>query len=436
MRTAGGPANGMGGTAARKPLRPTFPWTAALALLLLGGTVAPAGAVSLWGMEGVGRPESPYDLAARGAGSAAIGVIDPFAMSPINPAVIAWATMPQADFALVKGTVWIKAAGDGGSSRLNSLDLQGGRVVLPLPHHISLGVGYRGLLDGSFQVQKDYNTGREDAFQRVIKGAGGVGELSGTLAIRDPRGLFAAGVQIGFVGGTLRDEVEDKYESSSYANSKYLQRTRLEGGRSWTLGLQGRPHGALGVGAFYRGKTRCDLRRITSSASRQEWQTISQTDLPEGMGGGISALVHENHRLAVDFTADLWNSATSTGGEGTQAGDASGLASSVRMCDAYHLGVGYAHLPGEVAAKDPVLRRAIWRTGFSWSRLPVRQSNGGMIEEWAVSGGVGLPVHVDRGFVNGLLELGRTGSLGRPGVRELFVRLGLGVTFGRFPSEF
>jgi hypothetical protein len=414
-------------SAGRRPRRRVVVAALLSSVLLSCWLAGPAPAVSLWGAEGLGKPDSPYDIAARGSGGTAIGVCDPFGMSAVNPAVIAWAGLPQASFGLIQGTSWTKASGGGGSSRLSSLDLTGGRLVLPMPYHLSLGVGYRGLLDGGYQVQRDYNAGREDAFLRTIKGTGGVGELSGTLALRDPRGVFAAGLQIGFAGGTLRDQVEDLYQSSGYANSKYLLRTRLQGGRSWTLGLQGQPRKGHGLGAFYRGKTRFDVRDLWTSASRQAWDNSSSVDLPEGMGGGISALVAGRHRLALDLTTDSWDAPSSV-----MAGQSGGL----RLCDAYHLGLGYSLLPGDVSPKDPVLARAVWRAGVSWSRLPVLQNDGAKVEEWILSGGVGLPVKVDRGYLNGLLELGRTGSLGKDGVREVFVRVGLGVTFGKFPSEF
>jgi hypothetical protein len=371
-------------------------------------------------MEGIGRPASPYDFAARGAGGTAIGVCDPFGMSAANPALIAWAQFPQADFGVVQEERLIRTRGDGGYSHRGHLDVGAARVVLPLPRDFSLGVGYRTLTDGGYEVHRQLNRGREDEFHRTLTGSGGVGELAAILGVRVLGDRFAAGLQAGWSGGTLRDLREDQYTSGAYVNTKDLLRTRLRNGRSWALGVQGKPAKGLSFGIAYHGKADLNGTTLWTSTSRQQWGLPAKAVIPEGVGLGVAVTVHGRNRLALDWSRDSWAKHYSTG----------------LICDAQHLGVGYTHMPGEVSAKDPVLRRAVWRAGLSWSRLPALQANGAKAQEWAVTGGAGLPVQVDRGYVHGLLEIGQTGDLGSVGLREVFVRLGVGVTFGRFASEF
>jgi hypothetical protein len=43
---------------------------------------------------------------------------------------------------------------------------------------------------------------------------------------------------------------------------------------------------------------------------------------------------------------------------------------------------------------------------------------------------------VDRGWLDLFLEAGRTGNLKEVQLRETFLRLGVGVTFGRFEKAF
>jgi hypothetical protein len=99
-------------------------------------------------------------------------------------------------------------------------------------------------------------------------------------------------------------------------------------------------------------------------------------------------------------------------------------------------------LPAATEAKGSLRQRAVWRAGFSWGQLPVRQRSAGSaatgadVSEWAVTAGCGLPVKVDRGWLDLFLEAGRTGNLDEVRLRESFVRLGAGVTFGRFEKTF
>jgi hypothetical protein len=416
------------------------------AVLLLLAAAAPVRAISLWGMEGLGRPVSAYDMGARGAGSTAIGVVDPFGMSSINPAGIAWAPRIQACFGFVQQDLWAKAKGSAGTSRLGSLDVTGGSIVLPLPARLCLGLGYRPLLDGNYQMVGVFNRDRDDRYERTLHGTGGVGELAGTLTARDPSDRLAVGLTAGWREGTLRDQLNDVYQNSAAINTSYLLRTRLQNGRSWGLGLQAKPVRGISLGAFYHGKTQFDVHELWTSTSKMTWENDCRVETPDGAGAGVSGTIRGRYRLALDWAEERWNAvggtlATLSSGSVLKTGGFSALAGTplVRsgpLTNSQHLGIGATFLPGEVSPKDPILTRALWRAGFSYDRLPVLQKDGSAVHEWALSAGIGLPVAVDRGYLNGVLEIGKTGDLGKVGLSEFFVRLGVGATFGKLPSEY
>lgn len=388
-------------------------------------------------MEGIGRPVTPYDHAARGAGSTAIAVDDPFGMSFVNPAAIAHARLAQAHFGMMGQDRWIQTAASGPDRRMD-VRVTMGRVVLPGPGPLRWSIGYHDLTDGSYQVRLRANPGREDEYVRTWQGSGGVGELSAGVAARLPGGRFAAGLQVGFANGTLLEVVEDKFPSGFYLERRDLLRTRVLDGRVVGLGAQVVPLSGLSLGVAWRSFSSVDLRALATSADGAGWEDRASFELPSELGLG-AAVRRGRMRMAADWNRAAW-------GQGefhTAAGQASASLGSFR--DTERLGVGVTFFPALTEAKGTLARRAVWRAGVSWGQLPFRllpakgHSTGAGITEWALTAGCGLPVKVDRGWLDLFLEAGRTGSLGspdKPHLRETFLRLGVGVTFGRFEKAF
>jgi hypothetical protein len=380
-------------------------------------------------MEGLGRWDDGYDMAARGAGSTAIGVIDPFGTSTINPALIAWAKLPQGYAGLVRQDRWIRTPSASVTDHRGDGHVLGLRAVVPGPGVLHWGIGYRDLTDASYRSQFLLNRDRPDMYHRTLSGSGGLGELSATVAapLQD---RFAIGLSVGFASGTIRDVTQDRYESSDFAGTRTTLRTRLQGGHVWALGAQARVLPDLALGAVYRGGNRLHMKSLTTTSTGSSWEESASIDLPDGYGLGMSVLAGPRNRFSADWSWLDWESAGFTGPPGARASSFTNLKNTQK------LGIGYTRLPGETTARDPLARRSLWKLGFTWGQLPYLQSNGATVTEWAGTLGVGFPVQVDRGFVNLVLEAGRTGNLKDVGLRETFVRLGLGFNFGRFPSAF
>lgn len=413
----------------------------ALAVVLILTANVPARAESLWAMEGIGLWSEGYDLAARGAGSTAIGVQDERGMSVANPAQAAWARLPQIHFAVVMQDRWIRSDASPESDRRADARLPGIRAVIPGPARIRFALGYRDVTDGAYRVEFTTNAGREDEFRRTLRGSGGLGEFYGGLAYSLPGNWAAIGLHLGYAQGTLQDIVEDAYASDVFADTKSTLRTRMERLSTWSLGIQGTPLDRLNLGAVVQGGSDLDLKGIWKEGVDGGWEEKAVMKYPAGFGLGAVYRFTTRNRVAVDFNHRAWSGTdfrrTDRIGNVEQPGGGfTGLE------DTRRIGVGLTRSAAVGNPKDPLLRRAVWRLGFSWGEYPVPQWSpvtqrpGATVSEWAVSWGLGLPIQVDRGFVDGLLELGQAGDLDRAGLRENFVRVGLGVTFGRFQSQF
>lgn len=398
---------------------------------------------SLWNMEGLGRPLGGYDLAARGAGGTAIAIGDPYGMSFVNPASIARAELPQGQFGIINQDRWIQADGGGGTSRRFDTRLTGARVVIPGPGILRWGLGYRDLTDGSYRVRFRVNEGRADEYVRSLTGRGGVGELSAALAARLVKDRAAVGLHFGLANGTLRDLAEDAFTGGGYLNTSSSLRTRVENGLVLGAGLRVQLRPDLALGGCVRRAAQVDLKAIWRLSGGAQWQETASFELPASSGLGVAWSVRPRVRVAADWNHTAWASARfrlRTSGVLKRIGAVGEGFGALREAD--RVGLGLTLLPAISEGKAPLLRRTVWRAGFTWEELPVTQRaelpgvSGITVSEWALTAGAGLPVQIDRGFLDLLLEIGRTGNLEEVGARETFVRVGAGVSFGRFADKF
>ena len=402
----------------------------AISLAAAGATSAPA---SLWNMEGLGGWVYGYDQAARAAGGTAIGVIDPFGMSPINPAQSAWATLPQAHFGYTSQRITTEASGSGSSDVSGASGVTGARVVIPLPGTLRFAAGFRSLTDGACDARLAVNPERGDGFIRQIEGTGGLNELSlgisGTLLER----RAAAGVRFGLANGSLREVIEDDFVAGEFLDTRMVLRTRMENGLTWAAGVQGRPGPRLALGLYAAGGGTLDLKGQATEGTHRRYDRRAEVDIPEEFGAGLSWLATPRLRLAADWSRVGWGDVDITLKGVTRAGEER---APTRFVDTGRYGVGLTWLPGEVSPRDPLLRRSVLRAGFSLDDYYTPQMDGSVPHAWTASVGLGLPVQVDRGFLDLMLSYGRAGSLTDTGLEEASLTFGIGLTFGRLTSDY
>ena len=132
--------------------------------------------------------------------------------------------------------------------------------------------------------------------------------------------------------------------------------------------------------------------------------------------------------VAFDLSETRWSESKTTLGRNA------GNTSLDNLTDDRHFGVGLRRL-GSPEPSNRVSSRTIWRAGFRWDELGL-PDRGDPIQEWALTGGVGLPIQLDRGYIDLLLEFGQRGDDATVGLRETFARLGVGATFQELRRAF
>ena len=392
----------------------------AVAAVLLGGTVSNVHAGSLFGAEGLGLPRAGYDLAARGAGSTATGVADPYGMSTVNPAGLGWLGRAQIYSGIFTENVWIRAEGISSADRVGGTRVAGLRAALPWPGPVKLAAGFADLTDGRFSLQVIRNEGQPDEYLRSVQGTGGVGQLYGEAAV-PLWDRLSLGLRYAWVGGTLRESREDRFTGSEFTDTESILRTRLENGRSVVLGAQLRPLPWASFGGFYGWGNQARLKSLFRSDSGVRTEERLHFDLPPTFGGGASLDLGTRWQVAFDYVETRWSESR------TSDDTSAGLTALDRMADDRHLGFGLRRLASSEPRGVRIADRTVWRAGFRWDELGLPE-RAEPIREWALTGGIGLPIQLDRGYIDGLLEVGRRGDEQAVGIRESFLRLGVGIT--------
>ncbi|MBK8231873.1 MAG: hypothetical protein IPK72_15120 [Candidatus Eisenbacteria bacterium] len=305
-------------------------------------------------------------------------------------------------------------------------------MAIPLRRGIGVNLGFRDLTVGSYAYSARINQGQEDEYLRRIEGSGGLGQFQMGVTARALQSRLGVGLQYGVVGGTVRDLIEDDFSSGDFQDTRNLLRTRMEGGRPVSFGLQARPVDPFEIGATYTAASSLDLRSLFENRTGNREESRARMDLPASIGVGATVRATPQWLVSADFTTRAWSE------HAFETIDSLGVALGrdfAGLDDARRFGVGFTRLPGEHTPKDPLFQRAVYRAGFTHAVLPSRQSNGSEVKEWALTAGIGLPVQVDRGYIDGLVEFGKRGDADTD-LSETFLRLGFSVTFGKLEDAF
>src|SRR5690606_1032903 len=316
--------------------------------------------------------------------------------------------------------LWMKTEGSS-PDRVGGTRIPAIQVVVPGPSVFRWGFGFRDLTDARYAVEGIVNPGRGDEYERRLVGSGGLGELSATLGARLAGGHLGLAVRGGIISGTMREEFERDFTSGVYDDSRDLLRTRMENANPISLGMQARVNDRISAGAFYDLSSTLDLESILRTTTDVQLRETAEFELPAAYGAGVSVRALPRYQVSFDVVQRLWSESEFRSRDGRSAGFRN-------LKDTVRIGVGLIRLQErEQTMRDPVLRRALWRAGLTYATLPI-ESSGETVSEWAITGGIGLPIQFDRGYVDGLIEIGKRGDAETTGVGETFVRIGFGAT--------
>lgn len=392
----------------------------------LGPAAGPALAGSIFARDGVGEWIEGYDLAAEGRGGTAIGVRDPYNAFGPNPAAAAVGTNAAGHVGLTLATLW---STDGQEEvRRGSSTFTGMGFYLPLGGRLGLRAMMRPVTDGVYVFEELIDTGSGSAGNiRREEGSRGLLQYGGDL-IWHPSPLVSLSAGLGIISGSLLEETTYSFADSGWSGSTVRNELRVESALFLSGGLLLQPAEGFTLGAFVHTPTRADARAKYRAPGEADWQRDHEIEFPLGVGAGAGLRLGSRLRLCSDLIWRDWENTTIDGQPLPQPGVAE-----ARSTLRWGVGIERTVLTERLIG---AWRRLALRAGFAWAPWYLRDGSGDAIDEWRLSGGVGIPIQIDRGMVDVTFVWGQRGDQATNGISEKYYRLGMSFTFARVMREY
>ncbi|MFN0158953.1 MAG: hypothetical protein ACKVRP_12885 [Bacteroidota bacterium] len=184
---------------------------------------------------------------------------------------------------------------------------------------------------------------------------------------------------------------------------------------------------ALGIVVTSRGTLNSTRQYFYQYVGERDSSAESEgiVTLPLSFGAGLSYQVGERYLVSADYFTQAWRNSEFFGTRPTE------------LRNSYRIGIG-----GErMGTREPGAAwfdRLSYRAGFTYHATYLRINNE-PINEWAVTGGIGIPFGYD-GRINLAMEYGQRGLIGNNLVKDNIIRFTVGLSlseqwFVRFEEE-
>lgn len=399
----------------------------ALALVIVlaagGSTVLapPAGADSVFSARGLGELVTPADIRGRGMGGVSVAVDDAWNLSRINPALISETSGFTIHAELIaEGRRVEDRGGETRSPRSTNFPLL--RLTLPVPKIGVIGVGVGQYADVSYAFTNTDNVGGTLVTQ-TLRGKNGLNVLGLTYA-RRVRPDLAVGIDLDFLLGSYVDIWETSFDDPALLGSTDSLVVNHSRGPILRLGVLGRPHPRIRLGAAFTFGRDIEIRseiRKTNVGAR--FLPTSELHLPASVALGMTGDLDAHWRLGADLVHTRWETTHLVLGT-----DPILNRTYVPTLNVTRIAVG-AEYRGDRSEEAEGLRQRIpLRLGYAWEPWHFRDAFGEKITEHLFTAGVGIPLPEDTGIVDISFELGYRGDREANGARERILRLGIGFT--------
>ena len=374
---------------------------------------------------GFGMPVRSNNATIDALGGTGLALEGTRTINDLNPAD--WTWIDNARFGASIHYNFISASLAGTQDVQQNVQFSGVTFGAPLwkPMRLSFALGYEPLTDASNEIQDTSAPGPRDYISR-----GGTNLVFLGFAARPLSGI-GLGARLDFLTGDIRHLDQVNFTDTA-ASSGEFERDYLFHGIRPTLGIQligdSLTPGLSGIviGASYSPATHLTstIETISTPVSTTLDTMIDSGGVgryPAAFSVGISVHLSRRYRAEADYFLQDFSTAYVFD---AQASSGSALGASNRIA------VGIERLPnvrGEFGESFGLDRWGM-RLGLSYGTLPVNISGSG-IREFALSGGVGVPIGLDAMLNLSVVAGQRIPIVNGAAPNETFVRLGADVSF-------
>jgi hypothetical protein len=379
---------------------------------------------STYSLYGIG--DLRYMTSTRSTSMGYTGIALPGVTSINNLSPATWSSVSQVR--LDAGFLYegFKSSDASKSIFLGNANFYGALLAIPIsPAHGVVFVG--GFTPYSTINYSLFTKGIQEGIDYTIhhQGSGGVGVAQAGLSYA-PSTDLSLGVSFNYLVGSIDNSRTLASTNTSFVGGTVTENQTLHG-ITYTLGALFKGFGSfseplrplcLGFFITSRGNlatTRQSLYEFSDALRDSSSETPGRIAVPFSYGVGLGYQAGERYIFAADYFAQPWRDADFDGADLPE------------IRNSYRIGVGGEILP----ARDPNatwLNRLSYRLGFFY-HATYYQINNEPINEWGVTGGLGLPMSRDTRLTVGL-EYSTRGTTNNSLVKDNIVRLSLSLNIG------
>ena len=378
-------------------------------------------AYSLYGIGDLRYMTSTRSTAMGYTGIALPGVTS---INGLSPATWSFVTQVRLDAGfLYEG---FKSSNANGSVFLGSATFDGALLALPIsPAHGIVFVG--GFTPFSTTNYNVFTKGSQDGIDYTIhhRGSGGITMAQAGLSYAASPDL-SFGASFNYLMGSIDNARILASTNTAFAGGTVTENQTVHG-VTYTLGALFKGFGSfseslrpltLGVTVTTRGNastTRQSLYDFSDALHDSSAETSGRMSIPFSYGVGFGYQVGERYILAADYFAQPWRDADFSGTDLPE------------IRDSYRIGVGGEILPSRDASA-PWTSRISYRLG-AFYHATYYQVNNEPINEWGITGGLGLPMSRDARLTMSL-EYSNRGTANNGLIKENIIRLSISLNIG------
>jgi hypothetical protein len=387
-----------------------FAASLASALILAAGSLTPAFAQSIFGINFLGEHQFPGSARYRALGLSAYAVIDSAGAFSANPASMA--DLGRLTFSLVEILSVSNVRSGSATAYESRFQLPSVMLGVPVRKGLVFGFGYRTAFSGKGDFSFEYPIENSATAYEVFRHRSGLFNVPLSLAWRPVSWMRVAGAY-----QLERGSIEDSYTVEfrrDYYYSVESNRTRSFSGSSWSgsVLLNVYPRLSFGLGwnggVAYEGDERFKYSRAEFD-SIAEWRFEIPSSWETGAAFGITGRWWLN--------AHFWRrSAPETRGFEQLIGS---------MGEERLVAVGIEKRP---AGTGSFFSRIPLRLGFYENRWHLEYPAGHPLKSRFVTFGTGFNLPGGPGAIDLSFELGQIGSVGNNGVDERVFRMAFGLS--------
>jgi hypothetical protein len=388
----------------------TFIAALATAFVVAAGSMAPAAAQSIFGLNYLGEHEFPGSARYRALGLSSYAVIDSAGAICANPA--AMADLTRMTFSLVEIMSVANVRSGSEAAYESRFKLPSVMFGVPLRKGLVLGFGYLTEFAGKADFTIDHPIEDAATAHEVFRHRSGLFNVPLSLAWRPVPWVRVAGAY-----RLERGSIEDVYKveyGKEYYSTVESKRVRSFSGDSWSGSLLVNVHPRVSLGFGLDGGVDYEGDE-TYSYSRVELDSLApwRFDIPTSVEAGAAFGVTDRLWLSAHF----WQrSAPATRGFEQLAGS---------IGDERLLAFGVERRPGQAGS---FFMRIPLRLGFYENRWHLEYPAGKPVNSRFVTFGTGFDLPGGPGKIDLSFEFGKIGSIGANGVDERVFRMVIGLS--------